>query len=120
MSKWYHGTSKKNADSIRINGFQTPSDYGIWGTGTYLTKSKEEANTYGEEVLTVYVNDSEIIELDYQSYIVNLFPDLSAEEEEGTPRLQEYILTANKKGVVVKYSANDCNLILYDTTGITL
>lgn len=53
--RWYHGGSAEDAEQVRALGF-FPEGYAPvranWGRGVYLTSNKQEATTFGEEVLT--------------------------------------------------------------------
>lgn len=117
---WYHGTNEINNKSINEKGFSIPDDYGIWGSGVYFTKDKSEASQYGNSMVEIEVKASDIVELDYKKDVSKLFSSLSVEDEEGTPQMKDYILKMGKSGVVIRYSEDDVNLIVYDTSIIKL
>ncbi|KAL0162746.1 hypothetical protein M9458_042142, partial [Cirrhinus mrigala] len=43
--RMYHGTSRENAEKIRVSGFKQSSD-GMLGRGVYLSRDLEKASRY--------------------------------------------------------------------------
>uniref|UniRef100_A0A3Q1EWA6 Grass carp reovirus (GCRV)-induced gene 2l n=1 Tax=Acanthochromis polyacanthus TaxID=80966 RepID=A0A3Q1EWA6_9TELE len=70
----YHGTTRKNAQSIKVSGFRRSAD-GMLGRGVYLSRNLEKASRYPLEepehnrvVLKVRVNVGKVIAIKYQPH----------------------------------------------------
>lgn len=70
----YHGTTRRNAQSIQASGFRQSSD-GMLGRGVYLSRDLEKASRYPIDhpehdriVIKVVVNVGKVIAINYQGH----------------------------------------------------
>jgi hypothetical protein len=115
LMKIYHGTSKHNAENILKLGFNINlSDKQRWGKGIYFTDNFEFATAFGEEVIEVDIPKNEILDLSYED-IGEIYPFLSIEEEEGTPRLRSYVLSNTDYRIVsILYNDGVKEIVAYE------
>lgn len=115
--KWYHGTSSKN--NILKEGFKT--NYGRFGEGVYFSNNRDEALTFGNELIEIDSLDHTRITSVYYPDLIRLYPDLSVDEEEGLPELKDRIVNRFKKdGVILTYASGEKELCIYNTNIIKL
>ena len=67
FKKFYHGTSKSNAESIQRNGFR-PSTDGMLGRGVYVTDDITKARKHGDTVLELSVRLGKVKKIDCQGH----------------------------------------------------
>lgn len=69
--RWYHGGSAADSAGFKKLG-HFPADYSarwaMWGAGIYLTVDREEAETFGEAVVEVSVDDAKLLDMRDPSY----------------------------------------------------
>ena len=114
--KFYHGTSRENAQKILDTGFKT--NYGRFGHGAYLTSNKLFATGYARKDGVVIECDciGSILPIDYYS-INKIFPNanVNVEEEEGYTDLEKEVRNMGYDGALIIYDENDDELVVYDT-----
>ena len=114
--KFYHGTSKENAQVILEKGFKT--SYGRFGHGVYLTSHKLFATGFTRGTGQVIQCDcvGNIMTIEYHS-INEIFPNanISIEEEEGYTGLESEVKAMGYDGALIKYDDNDDELVIYNT-----
>lgn len=109
---WYHGTDKESKESILDIGFISSS--GRFGRGIYFTNNRAEAEYFGETVITVDIIDNDKVANIYYPDLVNLYPDLSIDEEEGVTDLERHITKGlKKKAVILTYVSGEKELCVY-------
>lgn len=114
--KFYHGTSKENAQKILDTDFKT--NYGRFGHGVYLTSNKLFATGYARKDGVVIECDcvGSILPIDYYS-INEIFPNanVNVEEEEGYTGLELEVKKQGYDGALIIYDENDDELVVYNT-----
>ncbi|KEK23913.1 hypothetical protein [Bacillus gaemokensis] len=116
MGIYYHGTTLKNKDNIIRQGFiigELKSSHSI-GNGIYLTDLKDMALKYGEDIVTVEIDDSKIIEFENYGQIQNYIYEKTGNIE--VKYLKNCLLSDDKIGVkhedmVVIYDTHEINII---------
>ena len=107
---YYHGTKKVNKEKIEKEGFL--ASYGRFGDGVYFSSSLDEAKVFGSEICRVSVPEDKVMKIYYPD-LINIYPDLSIEEEEGVPDLRNYVLSKGYLAVAIRYISGETELCVY-------
>lgn len=108
---YYHGTNKANREKILKEGFILA--YGRFGEGAYFTSNLDEAKGFGSEICKVSVPEDKVLKIYYPD-LINNYPDLSIEEEEGVTELRDFVLSKGCLAVEIRYVSGDIELCVYD------
>ncbi|MBP1309201.1 hypothetical protein JOD82_002221 [Paenibacillus sp. 1182] len=101
---WYHGTTQRRQKSILNSDFQLGK--GLWGTGLYLTSSKEAAHIFGDAILKVSVDESKVSTIDFEDFI---------EKYPLEETWSKVIAAMNFKALVISYITGEKELCIFDT-----
>ena len=110
--EWYHGTN--NLSNILIEGLK--SNYGRFGDAVYYTNNKKEAKSFGKDIIKLKNIDNYTIVNIYYPDLIEKYPDIAIEEEEGIPALRDYIVgELYADGVVIEYANGEMELCIYNS-----
>lgn len=117
----YHATSEESHLNILRNGFDINlSDKQRWGKAIYFTDDIDYALSFGDKIININIQDDLILNINYEE-LSEIFPFLSIEEEEGTPRLRDYVLdNTNFKVVSIAYDDGTREIVIYDESLISI
>lgn len=116
---WVHYTNKNNYESILKEGFKFKSDFGRFGVAIYFMDNSD-FGFFGDYKIEVTIN-TPILNLTHSQIREELFPELDLlEDEEGTPKLKNYVLEKGYKAVLIEYAEGERELAVYDLSAITI
>lgn len=107
----FHGTSKKNIKGIMGFGFK--KSYGRFGKGIYFTSNLSEALKFGDVILNISLDMSNILTLEYLD-LKNTYPYLQTDEEEGVTELEILVRQKQYAGVRIIYPDKTDEICIYE------